>query len=138
MADAGACAHDPHIASLCPADITETVLMGDGAAPDIGDDLHIRMSMHGEAAARSKLIVFPDPQRAERRVLGISHPGEGEVQPRLEPVTPGSSEAFKTAMFDHGCAPVQRSLPKQARSSATNSSGCSKAAKCPPLGSSLQ
>src|SRR5207247_944867 len=64
-------AHHLHVARFSSALVAETVLMGDRAFADMGDDFHIGMRMGGKAGVWGDLVVVPHPQRAMAQIAGV-------------------------------------------------------------------
>ncbi len=71
--------------------------MADGAASDIGDDLHVDVGMRGKATCRGDLVVVPHQQRAP----GVFSVIEAKVMPRLEPGPLMAGEGSEWPMVDH-------------------------------------
>ena len=59
--------------------------MPEQALAHISDDLHIAMSVHGEAAADSDLVVVPDNQGTQGGVRGIAVGADREMVFRAQP-----------------------------------------------------
>jgi len=75
--------------------------MGDGALPDVGDDLHVGMWMRRKPGARGNLVVVPDAQRAPPHPMRIEVVGKREMVFGLEPVITGAAQCFERSAFDH-------------------------------------
>src|SRR4029077_12903811 len=99
---AGASAHHLHIARFGTALVAKTVLMGDRAFADIGDDFHVGMGMGGKAGVRRDLVVVPHAQRAVAHIGGIIVTGEREVVSGLQPAVIGAAEFVERSEIDHG------------------------------------
>src|SRR5689334_10490202 len=105
MADAGARAHDLHVARFGPALVAEAVLMRDRAFADVGDDFHVRVRMGRESGLRRYRVVVPDAQRAPVRTARIVIGGEREMMLGVEPAVVGAAEAGKGSALDHRTSP---------------------------------
>src|SRR3984893_953264 len=105
VAYAGARAHHLHVARFGAALVAETVLMGDRALADIGDDFHVGVGMRGKSAVRRDLFVVPHPQGAVAHVAGVVMAAEREVVLRLQPAVIGAAEFRKWSEFNHGMLP---------------------------------
>jgi len=102
MTHAGSGAHHLHVAGFGAPLVAETVLMGDRAFADIGDDFHVGMGMRGKAGVRRDLVVVPYPQRAVAHIAGVMVAAEREVMFCLQPAVIGAAEFCKRPEFNHG------------------------------------
>ena len=71
MADPGARGHPLDIAGADNGPVANAVPMFEGALQDIGNDLHVAVSMGVEARPRSDPVLVDDSQRPEPHVIGI-------------------------------------------------------------------
>src|SRR5262245_54075080 len=86
MADAGARRHALDIAGPDDRPVAEAVLVLDGALHDIGDDLHVAMTVGAESAAGGHAVVVDDAQLAEGDMRRVEIVGERERVPAVEPI----------------------------------------------------
>lgn len=70
VADAAPGAHPLHIAGRNGGAVAHAVTMGEQAGRDIGDDFHVAVAVHAEAAARRDQVVVDDAQVAPAHVSG--------------------------------------------------------------------
>ena len=84
--------------------VTHAILVGELAFDDIGEDLHVVVRVHREAAAGLDGVVVHDPQRVEAHVVGIKEVREGKSKTGIKPAVVGMA------------ALVRRSFRKSERS----------------------
>jgi hypothetical protein len=94
-------AHHLHVPRLGPALVAQTVLMGDGAFADIGDDFHVRMRMRGKAGARRDGVIVPNAQPAPLVASRVAIVGEGKMVLGLQPAMVRAAQAGEAPAFDH-------------------------------------
>src|SRR5215813_2362539 len=105
MANARTRAHHLHVTGLGAALVAERVLVGDRTLADIGDDLHVRVRMRGEAGVRRDLVVVPDAQAPMADVVRVIVAGKREVMLRLQPAMVGAAELCEWFQFNHWSDP---------------------------------
>jgi hypothetical protein len=71
--------------SPAPADISDTVAVGDNAIANVGDDLHVGVAVKTKACSRRNLVIVPNNQRAQGRVGRIAARVYCKVMLGLEP-----------------------------------------------------
>src|ERR1041385_3906025 len=86
--------------------------MGDGAAQNIGDDLHVAMGMRGKSCPALDPVFIDDPQRAEAFIGRVVIIAERKAVPGLQPIDLGFAAIFRATDGNH--ANVQ--IPKFASS----------------------
>ncbi len=67
----------------------------------IGDDFHVAMRVHGEAAAAGHAIVVHHAQGAKVYVLGVVVLGERKAEMRIQPTVIGMAAFVALANLDH-------------------------------------
>src|SRR5258708_17599374 len=80
--------------------------MAEGAFQDVGNDLHVAMSVSAEAAARLHAVFVDDPQRAEAYEAIVVVVGEGEGVAGVEPAVVELPAVGCLANGDHWVASV--------------------------------
>ena len=76
--------------------------MSNSSFADIGDDLHVLVTVSWKPASGRDDVVIPDPKSSPVHSTGITIGGEGEVVSGLEPPMVGGAEAGEGAKIDHG------------------------------------
>src|SRR5262249_57434896 len=71
VANAGAGAHHLHVAGVDPAFISETVLVGDCALADVGDDFHVGVGVGRKARIGGDFVIVPNPQGSPAHSRGV-------------------------------------------------------------------
>ena len=92
MTYAGAGAHHLHVARFGAPLIPKTVLVGNCALADIGDDFHVGVGVGGKSGVRCDLVVIPHTQCAMTHIAGIVVTAEREVVLGFEPTVVGAAE----------------------------------------------
>src|SRR6266513_6455346 len=101
VANAGAGRHDLHIARPDHRPGADTVLVLERAFEDIGNDLHVAMSMSPEALAWADPVFIDHPQCPEAHLLWIVIVAERERVPAVEPPEIGSPTFCRVSYADH-------------------------------------
>ena len=77
---------------------------------DVGDDLHVPVTVHPESLARLYSVLVDDPQRTETHVSRVVVGVEGKRVPGIEPVVPGMAckRRSKNVAQDGACVTVEK------------------------------
>src|SRR6185295_15245453 len=89
--DARARGHPLHVARPDDRAGADAVLVLERALEDIGDDLHVAVSVGVEPAARPHPVLVDHAQRAEAHMLRVVVVAEGEAVPAVEPAEVGDA-----------------------------------------------
>src|SRR6266478_176417 len=81
--------HALHFARLNHRSGAQTVLVLQRSFKNIGDDFHVAMRMHAEAAAGADPVIVDDAETAKTHLGGIVVIGEGKRMPAVQPIEPG-------------------------------------------------
>ena len=77
--------HTLHIARANDRAVTHAVTVLERAVDDVGNDLHVTMTMHAESLRRLDTILVDHAQRAEAHMLGVIVTAERKRVPGVEP-----------------------------------------------------
>jgi hypothetical protein len=102
MAHAGARAHALHVAVTQHRAVAHAVLVFQGAAEDVGEDLHVLVAVRAEALAALHAVFVDDAQRAEAHVPRVAVFGEGKGVARTQPTVFGTAALLALANLLHG------------------------------------
>src|ERR1051325_3470290 len=75
--------------------------MGDGAAQNIGDDLHVAMGMRRKSRPALDPVFIDDPQRAKTFIGRVVIIAERKAVPGLQPIDLGFAAIFGTPHRNH-------------------------------------
>jgi hypothetical protein len=92
MPNSGAGTHHLHVTRLGTALAAGTVPMTHRTFQHVGNDLHVFVAMHREAAVRRYQVIVPDHQSPQGAVSGIAIGRYLEVMTGLEPAIVAAAE----------------------------------------------
>ena len=105
VGDAGAGAHDLHIAGLRAPFVAQLVDVRDRAAADVGDDLHVAVRVHVEPGLRLDDVVVPDDQRTDVAARRIVVFRKIEMKARIQPVVLKTPVVLMASRGNHYAIP---------------------------------
>src|SRR5260370_36200865 len=109
--DPGAGAHPLDLARSDHRAGAETVLMLECTLEHIGDDLHVAMSMPGEARARRHSILVDHPHGAKPHIGRIAIIAEREAVLAVQPIEPGRAPLLGGSYRQHPRISLPSALP---------------------------
>src|SRR6185312_1784388 len=100
--DAGAGRHVLQFTGSDRARAAGGVFVREGPGDHVGEDLHVVVGMHAEAAAGSNDVVVDDAESAEAHPFGVVVVGKAEGEVCIEPTVVGVAAFCSRAHRDHG------------------------------------
>src|SRR6266550_6346027 len=91
VADTGARGHDLHVAWSDDRSGTDAVLVLEGAFQNVGDDLHVTVSVGAKPLSWADPVFVDDPQRSVAHVLRIVVVAERKRVPTIKPPEVGGA-----------------------------------------------
>src|ERR1035437_2757286 len=139
--DSGAGADALQIVDVQHLEISHAVLVGQSAAQDVGENLHVLVTMRAESLAGADAVFVDHAQRSETHVLGVVISREGKGVVAVQPAVIGMAALVALANRDHSeasfnlplrfvrrLAPVRPAIPANARGRPRASGGAERSA----------
>ena len=101
VADTRTREHDLHFARSDDRSGTDAVLVLEGAFQNVGDDLHVTVSVGAKPLSWADPVFVDDPQRSVAHVLRIVVVTEGERVPAIKPSQVGGAAISGFANGQH-------------------------------------